>query len=649
MTSIGDVALAVGLAGMWQDAEGRQHAVPDEALAAILHALGYTADSGADRARSLDRIAEERAALPALITGDAGLPVTLPAMVSGARQGELIAEDGDVAPQALPITDGVLSPISVPGYYRLRVGGQELRLAIAPKSCVPLPSARCWGPAVQIPALRDRAQQGFGHLGNLAHAVHVFAERGADALAISPVHALWPGDGSRYSPYAPSSRLFRNAMLADPALAGLPGYAQEDAPDLIDWAEALPLRLATLRAAFANIDATARARMHLWVEGQGEALMRHALHDALYLHFAGTAGCWQDWPAEYHDPAGEAAQRFAAQHRGELSFHLFAQWLMAQNLEAVAAAGQGMAIGLIADLAVGIDPGGSDAWAMQPLMLSGLSIGAPPDPLGPDGQNWGLTSFSPQGLRASGFEPWIAMMRAALSHAGGLRVDHAFGLQRLWVVPQGGGAKEGAYLAYPRDDLLRLAALESHRAGAVVIAEDLGTRPPGFAEAIKARGMAGMRVLWFERELDGAPIPPGRYDPDSVAMTGTHDTPTVAGWWQGRDMDWNDRLGRSGPARSEREADRARLWSVLGDGAPQPADDPAIVVDAALRHVAATESRLAIVPLEDVLGEVEQPNLPGTVDGHPNWRRRLSAPLDTLLADPATAARIHILDEVRKA
>lgn len=642
MTSLRDLARAAGLAPEWQDAEGQDRAVSEDALAAILGALGHPAEREADRRRSLAALEEEVRAVPTFLSGDAGQPISLPSALAGAGQAEIVAEGPSTG---LIAENGQLSPVEEPGYYRLRISGHELDLAIAPATCEPPPERALWGAAVQIPALRDRQPQPFGHLGTLAYAARLFGERGAGALAVSPVHALYPGDGTRFSPYAPSSRLFLNATLADPALAGLPGFAWEEGGPLIDWAVAAPPRLTALRAAFAQIDATTRAAIHQWVKDRGEALHRHALHDALHLHFA--AERWQDWPADYHDPSGEAVQRFAAQHRGEISFHLFAQWLAAQNMAAVqdAATGAGMEIGLIADLAVGIDPGGSDAWAMRGLMLEGLTIGAPPDPLGPDGQNWGLTSFSPAGLRSCGFAPFIAMLRGAMAHAGGLRIDHAFGLQRLWVVPEGARASEGAYLTYPLADMLRLVALESRRAGAIVVAEDLGTHPPGFQEAMAERGLLGMRVLWFERTEGGAFSPPASFDPMTVAMTGTHDTPTVAGWWQGRDLDWNARLGRSGTGRADRARDRTALWSALGSG-PEPVDS-APVVDAAVRHIASAASCIAMLPLEDLIGAVEQPNLPGTIDEHPNWRRRLSAPLEDLLDTPATAARIAVLNEAR--
>ena len=334
----------------------------------------------------------------------------------------------------------------------------------------------------------------------------------------------------------------------------------------------------------------------------------------------------------------------------ETDFAAFLQSRARAGLDAVqqAARDAGMAVGLIADLAVGVDPAGEDVRDDPGAFLRGLSVGAPPDPLGPQGQDWGLASYSPDGLKQRGFAPFIAMLRANLPQGGGIRIDHAFGLQRLWVVPEGRPASEGAYLAYPFADLLRLIKLEAWRANAIVIAEDLGTRPPGFSETLAQAGIDGMAVLPFSRDEDGGFLPANAYPETSVAMSGTHDTATIAGWWIGRDLAWNAALDRGGDMAEKRAADRAALWRVIGNGAPQPADDdPDPVVDAALAFLAATPCPLAIVPMEDLLGLVEQPNLPGTIDEHPNWRRRLPAPIDVLLARPEVARRIATLNSER--
>lgn len=356
-----------------------------------------------------------------------------------------------------------------------------------------------------------------------------------------------------------------------------------------------------------------------------------------------------DWQTA--GPAKLAALRaqFAAESE-EPDFAAFLQSRARDGLDAVqqAARDVGMAIGLIADLAVGVDPNGEEVRDDPGAFLRRLRVGAPPDPLGPQGQDWGLTSYSPDGLRERSFAPFIAMLRANIPQGGGIRIDHAFGLQRLWVVPEGRPASEGAYIAYPFADLLRLIKLEAWRADAIVIAEDLGTRPPGFSDRLAEAGIYGMAVLPFSRDRKGGFLPASAYPASAVAMSGTHDTATIAGWWTGRDLEWNAALGRGGDTPEKRAQDRAALWRVIGKDAPQPADDdPAPVVDAALAFLAATPCPLAIVPMEDLLGLVEQPNLPGTVDEHPNWRRRLPAPIDALLQEPDVERRITTLNSER--
>jgi 4-alpha-glucanotransferase len=651
MTPLDALAQACGLTRDWRDVEGREQRVSDAALEAILAALGHEAASERQMVRSLAVIEARAAALPAMLVADLGDTVTLPFAPSRA---DITGEDGITRP--LPLDGAQMKAPAEPGYYDLALDRHTLQLAVAPAAC-PLPHAlgrRPWGVSLQIPALRGETARAFGDFGELVGAVRALSARGADAVAINPVHALFPGHGQGFSPYSPSSRLFLNSAMGDPALVGLPPLPSEQASALIDWEHALPRRLANLRAAFAALDPARRAGL----ARQGDAMLhRHALFDALDTHFRPTgAHGWREWPSAYRDPESPEVARFAANHAEEVTFHLFLQWIAREGLGAAQTAAReaGMAVGLIGDLAVGVDPAGSDAWSLRDAMLDGLTIGAPPDPLGPLGQNWSITSFSPEGLRASGYAPWIAMIRAGLMGCGGLRIDHAFGLARLWVIPQGGATSDGAYLSYPFADLIRLATLEAHRAGALIIAEDLGTAPHSFTEAVTARQMLGMRVLWFERAEDHGFIGAQDYPRLSAAMSGTHDTVTVAGWWRGRDLDWAEALGRLPPdmTRDEAEAirdwDRGLLWSTLKGHDPRPApDDPAPVVDAAIAHIAHTPSALALVSVEDLLGEEEQPNLPGTITEHPNWRRRLNAPLDALLASAPVAQRCALLRTAR--
>lgn len=651
------LAEAIGIAARWRDVDGAGQTVTDASLAMIATALGYPAGSAAQVAASLDQVEAERRRPPAMIVTEVGLPTPLPASLARA---ELTGEDG--ATVALPVENWTLPPLTAPGYYTLSLAGHDLTLAVAPKSCPTVRDfapGKLWGPAIQIPALRGKVAHPFGNFGELDEAVRLFAARGADVLAINPVHALFPGNGHGFSPYSPSSRLYLNSAMGAPELLGLPSLPARKGGPLIDWEGALPRRLADLREIFAGLGDATRARIAGDNALHGEGLQRQALFDALDVQFrAKGADGWRQWPAPFRDPDGPAVAAFASENAEEVQFHLFTQWLARESLAKVQAYARkaGMAVGLLADLAVGVHTGGSDSWSMREAMLDGLTIGAPPDPLGPHGQNWMLSGFSPHGLRRTGYAPWIATLRSALNLTGALRIDHAFGLARLWVVPAGEHSGAGAYIAYPFQDLLRLAALEAHRARALIVAEDLGTAPHGFGEAIREKRMLGMRVLWFERAADQGFVGGQDYTADSAAMTGTHDTATVAGWWSGRDLEWAEKLGRL-PAGStpedeaaRRDWDRGLLWATLThDEAPRPAPgDPEPVVEAALRHIGRAASQLAIAPLEDLLAEREQPNLPGTVTEHPNWRRRLDAPLEDLLARPDNAARLEALDEARR-
>jgi 4-alpha-glucanotransferase len=405
--------------------------------------------------------------------------------------------------------------------------------------------------------------------------------------------------------------------------------------------------------------------LHEFRNVMGHPLEDHARFEALHAHFLGRDSAlwnWRDWPAEYRDPRSAAVQGFARENPREIAFHAFCQWLADESLHAAQRACReaGMPIGLIADLAVGTDAGGSHAWSHQDKILADLSVGAPPDAFSPLGQDWGLTAFSPRELVEHGFVAFIELLRAAMRRAGGVRIDHLMGLARLWLVPRGASPAEGAYLRFPLDDLLRLLALESHRHRCVVIGEDLGTVPHGFHAQIESRGVLGMRVLWFERDGAGAFTPPARWSREAVAMTTTHDLPTVAGWWRGRDIALREELGLFGePDRAAREhaaraEDRQALWraflesgAATGD-APPPDADAAPVVDSALAHVGGAACALALLPLEDALALEEQPNLPGTVDQHPNWRRRLPSEAGTLLDDPAAARRLEAFAHARR-
>ena len=644
-----DVARAAGLEAEWTDQEGQPRTVAIGVLRAVLAALGLPAETDAQcRASAAEAARLGTAERGHLLTAELGRPFAMPGRpgpwrIALERGGSLEGPAGATPPP------GTLPP----GYHRLAVPGWSGTLAVAPDRGWTLEDAGSGAPltglAVQLYALSRRNDGGCGDFAALAELASRAASRGIDALAISPVHALFTADPARAAPYAPSSRLALNPAYA----ACDAGRAAGAEMGLIDWQSVVTARLAALRQDFARDAASlafAAFRRHA-----SRALHHHALFEAIAASEVARGGStdWRRWPAGLASPESEAAKRFAAEAAGEVAFQLYLQYRAASGFDAAQRAARqgGMRVGLIADLAVGGDPGGSDAWMHPADMLRGLSIGAPPDAFNREGQSWGLTTFSPFGLRQSGFAGWIGMLRATFAHAGGVRIDHAMGLARLWVIPEGAAAGEGVYLAYPCRDLMRLLALESLRHRAVILAEDLGTVPRGFADRLAAAGFVGLRVLWFERTATGF-RPPAAWQETAAAMTSTHDLPTVAGWWQERDIDWRMRLGLRHETRAARERDRHLLWRAFraagaaSGGEPTP-EEGGRVATAAAGFLGRTSSRLALLPLEDALALAEQPNLPGTSTGHPNWRRRLPDRVETMLDRPDVAARLRALRTAR--
>jgi 4-alpha-glucanotransferase len=664
------IALAerAGIAPRWRDAYGQDREVAPDTLRAVLASLDLPAGTDAALAESRDRLREQEGgtALPPLVTATVGRPVTLPVNPGRYR---LFLEDGGSAEgeaEARGAGKALLPPVNEPGYHRVEIGGASATLAVAPPRCVALsdlaPGGRLWGLAVQLYSLRRPGDGGIGDFAALRSFVRSAASHGAAAIAISPVHAQFSADPGRSSPYAPSSRSLLNvvhAALPEPEPEDEEETARLESLSLIDWPAATRLRLRGFRRAFARAgwDAPGLAefrRLH------GDLLESHARFEALHGHFFGAdpgKWDWRTWPEAFRDPRSPAVDRFAQDHAQEVAFYAWLQFLADQGLRSAqqAAREAGMPVGLIADLAVGTDAGGSHSWSRPDEVLTGLTVGAPPDALGPQGQNWGLVGFSPRGLVQSGFSALLEMLRASLRHAGGVRIDHALGLTRLWVLPEGARASEGAYLHFPETDLLRLIALESWRHQAIVLGEDLGTVPEGFRQRLGEAGVMGLRVLWFERYGTWFSRP-SAWTRDAVAMTSTHDVPTVAGWWTGADLDWRASLGLLRDAAEERagrERDRTALWDAFIDsgaasGGPPPAGEPAPAVDAAVTHVGRAACDLVLLPVEDALGQEEQPNFPGTLDEHPNWRRRLSGTPDALLDEPAVAARLASLAAARK-
>ncbi len=676
------LAVKCGVSPVWTDLTGQERSVSAETLRAIVTAIGFPADSEQAVRNSLSLV-EGGLNLSAgthFTTARVGQPVGLPIAAEPGKYIEIELDGGSVRSVTSEAGfDGrlVLPAFDVPGYHVVRLSGGDFTVATAPERCVTYShltgGATGWGMAAQIYSLRSHDDGGIGNFSGVGMLGQQAAKLGADALAISPTHALFGSEPGHFSPYSPSTRLFYNPVHADPRCAfsdamvqdaiGKAGLgermAQLEALPLIDWQAATPLKQRLLHALYERLRGPemahepARADFERALADASPLLKAHAVFEVLHAHQrrqTPDAWHWRDWNPQFSSPDTAEVAAFAAEHEAEVAFQIFLQWLTGRSYgEAQRRCREaGMKVGLVADLAIGMDSAGSHAWSRQGDVLTGLSVGAPPDYYSADGQSWGLTTFSPRGLSVSGFAPFIETLRASLRYAGGIRIDHVMGMSRLWLVPDGATAREGAYVTFPSETLFRLIALESHRHNAIVIGEDLGTLPNGFREYLQQQGVAGLRVLRFEKSEHGY-IPPREWDPSAAALTTTHDLVSTAGWWAGADLD--------APADSDvgriRDWDRGIFWGALKDeglveGERPAADDPTPIVDAAIRYVAASPCTLKLLSIEDVLAVPVQPNVPGTMTEKPNWRHRLEGMADGLLASHDVKARLGVLGPPRE-
>jgi 4-alpha-glucanotransferase len=676
-TAVRELAGRAGIAVEWRDCANKHQHVSVDNLRRILAALQLPCDTAADLAES--RRLSQTPRLPPLITATTGQPLEVPAAGKVPDRVRLTYEDGTIADLTVRSAPGGarLPGIETPGYHIIEFAAERITAAIAPPHCYTIadiaPEERPWGLAVQIYGLRSAGDCGIGDTAGVIALAGKAAGLRADAVALSPVHALFAADPNHFSPYSPSSRLFYNPLHADARTlfgearvrkaahdAGVATAAAElERQKLIDWRQSAPVKMAIFRRLFEDFSSTDLAAgtatplatdFAEFRAAGGTLLAAHARFEALHAaKFSADASAWnwRDWSEPWRNPASAEVTRFAEANAGEVAFHCFLQWIADRSFAAAQRATKQsrMRIGLITDLAVGIISAGSEAWTNPNDLLIDLEIGAPPDAFNAKGQNWGLTTFSPRALPAGGFAPFIATLRACLRHSGGLRIDHAMGLQRLWVIPRGAGPNDGAYLGYPIDDLLRLIALESHRHRAIIIGEDLGTVPAGFRDRIGRAGLYGTRVLWFERGRNRF-APPQAWAATAAAMTSTHDLPTVAGWWRGTDIDVRAQCGLVEDVdkeRATRTTDRQMLWRTFRRAKAAEGDLPAPnetsrAADAAVKFIAQTPSQLALLPLEDALAAEDQPNVPGTIDERLNWRRRYAGQAEELLS-PADVGR----------
>lgn len=645
-------AAALGLATSYWDVFGEQRHPSEESLARILDALGEAQAAGL-LPRAVTLASDQPGVVALMHPLGQGAGWRVDTEFGAVHEGRIGADDTRIDLPALPA-----------GYHRLRLdadGAPETTLITAPESAylppVLIGNGRATGISVQLYGLKSARNWGIGDFGDLATLARAAAPLGIDAIGLNPLHAGFAAHPEQISPYSPSNRRFLNWLYID--VEAVEGVRYETVQALIqsarfqadlsrareaefvDYPLVADLKRRALEAISAATPPSSDPGFAAFRAAHGSALERHAVFEALDAQFMDAEPrrwWWGEWPEDHRNPDSDAVRRFAEDQDARVTFHAWLQYLADRQLAAAheAARNAGMAIGLYRDLAVGSARSGAEVWQAQDAFAAGLSIGAPSDLLAPGGQDWGLPPLNPRALADEAYRPFVELIRANMAHAGALRIDHVLGLARLFVMANGAGAETGTYVALPLDILLAILRIESHRARALVIGEDLGTVPEGFRETIARSGIFSYRLMMFETRPDGRPIPPAEYPALALAGAATHDLPTLAGWWAGRDLAIRHAL-RDVPEGERREHEQRGLARGLVAAALREAglitDQPdAAPIEAVHRFLARAPSKLMILQIEDVLGLVDQANLPGTIDEHPNWRRRLPVVLEALIA-----------------
>lgn len=674
-----DLAAAHGVATDFWDWQGRHTEVPRESVEAVLAALGVPAASDASVAASLEetRLAPWRRTLPPCVVTRSGRAVEVPVHVAhlapvrvhveledGGRV-DLASVDRWVDPRVVDGAEVGEATFVVPGdlplgYHQLVACAGEsydekarVVLAVTPER-LELPAALAEGPATwglmtQLYSVRSRRSWGQGDADDLGELAQWAGQAlGAGFVLVNPLHAPSPTVPVEPSPYLPVTRRFVSPLYvrveAIPEHAYLTGAVRAEIERTALLQRATSASTALLdrdavweakRSALTLVHAVPRspareADYQAFVDREGDGLVAFATWCALAeVH----GDVWSEWPAGLQDPESDEVARARDDLAERVHFYSWLQWVLDEQLHDAQARARdaGMALGVVHDLAVGVHPDGSDTWALQHVMARGVTVGAPPDAFNQVGQDWSQPPWRPDRLAESGYAAYRDMLRTVLRHAGGIRVDHVIGLFRLWWVPEGRPASEGTYVRFDHEALVGILALEAHRAGAVVVGEDLGTVEPWARDYLADRGLLGTSILWFERDDEGRPRPPETWRRLCLATVTTHDLPPTAGYLAGEHIRIRAELGLLTRSVSEEravdEADRASWLALLVErgwlaaGAEQ---DVEAVTCALHRALAATPSRLLGVALTDVVGEVRAMNQPGTHHEYPNWRTPLA-------------------------
>lgn len=692
------LADAVGIVPSYFDLSGNDQVTTPEITRALLKAMGYGAETSGnirDSLHMIERFTCQRMLPEASVVRAGGIFVTVPAaLTERLARWTIICEDGTAregavdlsttAPTTVQAVDGsAFARYELPLPADLARGYHQIVVEIGPQraegTVIAVPDAsyspewlvrgeRLWGTSCHLYSLRSRNDWGIGDFGDLAALAEITRAAGGAVVAINPLHALFPHQPALCSPYWPSSRLFLNPLYLD--LAALPELRDcAEAKDLlcdprtperiaalkaattVNYADVIRLKHELLDPLVRQLDAQRPMGLDGFISAGGAPLQQFAVFCALSDHFGGRP--WDAWPHAFQDPASPNVARWADAHRRDVRFHLLQQWLVERQFAATAKAATGLAIGFMRDLAVGVSPGGADAWRDQVLYPRRTRFGAPPDMFSTSGQDWGLPPPNPRALTETGYKPFIAAIRSNMAHAGALRIDHVMSLDRLFWIPEGVQARDGAYVRYPFEDLVGIVALESARARCVVVGEDLGVVPSDFRGRMERENILSTRIFLFERHDNLLFKRPAMYPGRSVAQATTHDTSTIAGYWRGRDLAVRAEIEPDyalGEAKNEREIDRRRILAALVDQellAPDEVPDEATLILAVHRFLGRTPSQLFIINVADVMAAVDQLNLPGTVDEHPNWRTKLPMTLEELAEGAAWRETVRAVGEAR--
>jgi 4-alpha-glucanotransferase len=624
-------AAELGIQTEFVDGQGHRHVTDKAALKIILDALPVRVPH-----RFLSQAAVIRSGQPARteLAQTATFPLRWK-IVAGLK---VIAE-GETGDRT------IIWPTDLPiGSYRLHLTdasafNEELPLIVAPPKAYSGDFDRCWLLAVQLYGVRSARNWGIGDFTDLEGLIDLAAQLGAEGVGLNPLHALFDDRPGDCSPYSPNSRLFLNPLYIDVEKL-LPGALTESndtiarlrQSDTVDYVAVAGLKWRALRLAFDVFRANPKSKGHAaftkFRAERAPLLSRFACFEMLRHKFNKP---WWGWPEEWRQPdEAKCARLRNGPDAAEIEFVEFVQWAADRQLQACRdlAAKKGMKVGLYLDVAVGVQSDGFDAWNEQVAISRHLAVGAPPDPLNTAGQNWGLAGFIAAGLEIKSFEPYREMLRASMRHAGAIRLDHVLGLKRLYLVPHGFAADNGVYVQMPFEPLLATTAQESVAHRCVVIGEDLGTVPEGFREQMAEWGIWSYQVMMFERDDRGAFRDIDHYTPNALVTFNTHDLSTYAGWRSFSDLALKRSLGID---PGETDDARWHALTMLNDVLRHHAIDRHDI-HAVASFLARTRSRLLTVSLEDLLGVIDQPNIPGTVNEHPNWRQRLPVALDGIVS-----------------